>query len=148
MGSAVQTLADIGEFGFLSTLAAELGEILYLRGKDDEALEMTKRSEEAAASDDMATQIQWRRVRSKVLARRGELAEAETLARESVEFARRTDYLNELGQAYESLGVVLAVAGRREEAREAFRESFAAFDRKGNLTYGDRVRERMDELPS
>src|SRR5207248_11716749 len=73
MQSGVQTLADIGEYGFLSTLAAELGEILYLRGKDDEALEMTKRSEEAAASDDMATQVQWRRVRSKILARRGEL---------------------------------------------------------------------------
>src|SRR5207244_9167377 len=79
MRAGVQTLADIGEFGFLSTLAAELGEILYLRGNDDEAMEMTRRSEEAAASDDMATQVQWRRVRSKVLARRGELEEAESL---------------------------------------------------------------------
>ena len=49
---------------------------------------------ELGASDDATTQMLWRQARAKVLARRGEHAEAERLAREAVAIGEKTDMLN------------------------------------------------------
>ena len=74
------------------------------------------RAAELGASDDAITQMLWRQVRAKVLARRGESDEAERLAREAVGVAEATDFLDPQGDVYADLAEVLLLGGRPEEA--------------------------------
>jgi hypothetical protein len=64
-----------------------------------EALELTRESESLAGEDDITAQIPWREARARILARRGEMADAEKFAREAVAIAERTDWLNMQGYA-------------------------------------------------
>ena len=88
------SLLEMGDRSSASTLAAVLAQILYARGRYDEVLELTALGRDESSPDDLHTQIQWRGPRAKVLARRGEAVEAERLAREGVELAEPTDFLN------------------------------------------------------
>ena len=55
----------------------------------DEAEEKTRYSEETAGADDLVTQVVWRSTRAVVLAHRGELAPAESLAKEATALVGR-----------------------------------------------------------
>ena len=61
-----------------------LAEALYADGRLDEAQAWASRADELGASEDPVTQLRSRAVRARVLARSGEHAEAERLAREAV----------------------------------------------------------------
>ncbi len=130
---ACVTLERSGEKGWLSTVAGFLAEVLWRRGKPDEAERFTAMSREAAAADDWISQMQWRATQAKLLADRGELGEAELLAREAVELMDRTDYLVNRGDARISLAYVLRKAGRPIEAAEAAREALDLYERKGDI---------------
>jgi tetratricopeptide (TPR) repeat protein len=78
---------EMGETGRFSTVASTLADALYTLGRYDEALSWTRESEEATSPDDLVSQVDWRRVRGKVLARRGEIARAEELVREALRIA-------------------------------------------------------------
>jgi hypothetical protein len=68
------------------------------------------------ASDDALTQMLWRQVRAKVLARRGDTADAERLAREAVAIGEETDMVDAQGDTYADLGEVLSLADKTDEA--------------------------------
>src|SRR5438876_10926985 len=103
-------------------MAASLGEALHRQGRLDEAERYSKVSEELGASDDYSNEVVWRGVRAKVLESRGELERAESIAREAVEIAGRTDFLDMQAGAWLDLAEVLRAAGRTEQALEAARE--------------------------
>ena len=71
---------------------------LYELDRLDDAEAWAARAAELGASDDTMTQMLWRQVKAKVLARRGEHAEAEQLAREAVAIGEDTDQLNSVGR--------------------------------------------------
>ena len=113
---ALTTLERMGERSYLSSAAALLAHALSGQGELDEAERFSHTSEETSAADDAFSQVLWRSARAKIRARRGELAEAEALAREAVALAERTDLLNTHGDTLADLGEVLALAGRPDEA--------------------------------
>ena len=81
---------------------------------------------------------------------RGQHDEAERLARQAVEFARQSDSPLWRGDILSSLGEVLAAAGRRDEARAAFRDALACYERKQVIPHAKRVRQRLltlDQTP-
>ena len=117
---ALTILERMGERSYLSSAAALLAHALSGLGELDEAERFSRTSEEAAAADDAFSQVLWRSARAKIRARRGELAEAEALAREAVALAERTDLLNTHGDTLADLGEVLALAGRPDEAVAVF----------------------------
>ncbi len=129
----------MGHMSWLSTMSAELGNVLCELGRFDEAASRAAQSRELGADDDVATQMYWREVQAKILAERGEPEAAERLAREAVEFARQTDNINGQAEAVFDLGRVLARAGRHEDAGRAFREAVALFGQKGNVAMAGRV---------
>jgi hypothetical protein len=88
----------------------------------------------------------WRQVRAQVLARRGEHAEAERLAREAVAIGERTDSIDLLGDAERDLGEVLVLAGRPEDAAAALEQAAALYERKGNVVMAERVHNRRAAL--
>jgi ATP/maltotriose-dependent transcriptional regulator MalT len=85
-----EALRQQGDAWFLCGVAAELADILWLQGNDDEALELTLLSERAVGEGVLVAQMMWRGARAKILARRGQPAHAERLAREGVELIQQT----------------------------------------------------------
>ena len=75
-----EALTAIGETYLRSTVAGDLAQAVYVQGRYDEALELSRVAEELAAEDDVTSQAFWRSVRAKVLARRDRLEEAVPLA--------------------------------------------------------------------
>ncbi len=135
-------LEQMGERAYLSTAAALLAHTLYAEGEHDEAERFSRVSEEAAASEDVFSQVLWRSARAKIHARRGELAEAEALAREAVALADRTDMLNTQGDTLANLGEVLSLANRPDEAVSVLEQAASCFEKKGNSVSLEQVRAR------
>ena len=82
-----------------------------------------------------------------LLAHRGELEQAEGLARIAVATAeRKTDNVWWQAQTQEDLATVLERAGRPDEARETLERALAHWERKGCLPCADRVRAQIDSL--
>ena len=144
--SAYETLSSLGEKLNLSSIAASLAETLYLRGRDEEAEQLTQVSEEATSPEDVWAHAAWRSTRAKILARHGRLEEAERLAREAVELIAETDALNLRAQTLFSLAEVLTAADRAEEAAERAGDAVRLYEAKGNVVMAERVRARLAEL--
>jgi tetratricopeptide (TPR) repeat protein len=138
--SGYETLVSLGEKLNLSSIAASLAETLYLQGRQEEAERLAIVSEEATSPDDVWAQVAWRSARSKILARRGDVDEAERLAGEAVELIAPTDALNMRAHALSSLAHVLAAAERAEEAAEHMAEAIRLYEAKGNVAAAAKAR--------
>lgn len=139
---AVEQLQSMGERSMMSTAVALLAEALFRLDRLDEAMLATIVSEGATAPDDLASQMAWRGVRAKVLAARGDIREAERLAREGAAFADESDLLNMAADAHLDLAAVLRTAGRAAEAAEEAARAMNLYERKGNRVSLDRARAR------
>ncbi|HWO69326.1 MAG TPA: adenylate/guanylate cyclase domain-containing protein [Actinomycetota bacterium] len=139
-------LLRMGEKSVLSTLSALLSRALCLQGRFDEALPFIEESVELAPSEDAASQMYWRTSKAMVQASRGDLGEAERLAREAVAIGRTTDAINDLADALADLAGIVAARGRGGEAADLLREAVELFERKGNVVSAGRARERLAEL--
>ncbi|MDQ3985127.1 MAG: AAA family ATPase, partial [Actinomycetota bacterium] len=95
---AFDFLKKVGEKSWLSTMGAALGGALYGQERYSEAESMVEEAERAAASDDIDAQIEWKRQKAKLLARKGRMEEGESLARSAMELVDRTDFLNMRGE--------------------------------------------------
>jgi len=117
-----------------------LSRIVRAQGRDDEALELTRAAEEATAEDDFDSQALWRATRAPILARAGDHAVAEELARTAVELVSRTEASTLRADALVELAEVLRVAGRLEQARLAIEEANSLYAAKGDIVSSDRCR--------
>ena len=129
-----EMLQRLGETYFLSTMAATLAQAVLEQGRDEEAMALTKTAETSAAADDLEAQADWRCVRALILGRRGELAEAEAVARAGRELAFQTEAPAMRGSTLSALATVLSRAGRAEEARRALADAIAIYTAKGDLS--------------
>jgi tetratricopeptide (TPR) repeat protein len=145
---ACEALEQMGDWGHLATLAPKLADALFLQGeKDEDALRLTELAERSATPGVADEDIGWRRVRAKLLARRGELEEAERLAREAAARAALTDLLDDHAQAIADLAEVLRLGGRREESAKALDEAIHLYERKGNVVAAETLRALLAEPP-
>jgi class 3 adenylate cyclase/tetratricopeptide (TPR) repeat protein len=141
-------LEQAGEQGLLSTSMAFLGQALFAADRLDEAEASADRAAALGGPDDAATQLLWRQVKAKILARRGRHVDAEALAREAVAIGERTDKTDWQATAYADLAEVLLLAHDDEEAGAALERALELYERKGNLVLADRTRSRLGELAS
>jgi class 3 adenylate cyclase/tetratricopeptide (TPR) repeat protein len=142
----VAELEQLGERGWLSTVAGLAAEALYQLGRDQEAWELTDRAEQAGAASDVITQMLIRQIRAKVLARRGEYAEAERLARDAVAWSEPTDALEMKADSFRDLAIVLAAAGKGDEALVSLAEARKLYEEKGHTAGVARVEDLRSEL--
>jgi tetratricopeptide (TPR) repeat protein len=140
------TLRDIGELSWLSTLTAILAEALYAQGRDDEAEQLARESEESAGAEDTYSHAMSRSVRAKVLARRGATAESDRLSGEAVALADTTDFLHLRWHVRLSRHEVLRLAGRDGESRPLLEEAIRIAERKGSLAGVRRAEELLGRL--
>jgi tetratricopeptide (TPR) repeat protein len=134
------------EQAFLSTTVCYWGDALYALDRYDEALECAERGRRLGADDDAITQMLWRQLKAKVLARRGEHAEAAALARAAIAAGEGTEMLDAQAAAYTDLAEVLILAGEGKEATRALEQARALYARKGNVVGERNVRKRLGEL--
>jgi tetratricopeptide (TPR) repeat protein len=135
-------LERMGERAYLSSAAALLAHTLSAEGELDEAESFSRVAEDATAPDDVFSQVLWRTARAKIRARRGELAEAEALAREAAALVEKTDLLNVQGDTLATLGEILLLSGQPDEAASVLEQAGSRFERKGNTVSLARVRPR------
>jgi predicted ATPase/class 3 adenylate cyclase len=139
-------LTEMGEQAFLSTTAAFLARAVFAQNRIDEAEELAQVSAGLAATGDLLTQVLWRGVQARVLARRGRLMEAEALAREVVSLAERSDFVVYHGDALVDLAHVLHDAGRGDEAAAAATAGLHLHEQKGNLVSAAKIRSDLAVL--
>ena len=124
------------------TLAREL---CYL-GRFDEAEQLLDEAR-AVPSPGSGIRVMATAAEALLLARRGELEQAETLARTAVATAEtRTDSVPWQAYTHEDLATVLERAGRTDEAREELERALTIWERKGCLPCADRLRAQIDAL--
>jgi class 3 adenylate cyclase/tetratricopeptide (TPR) repeat protein len=125
-------LSKAGETYYLSTVAALLSRLVRDQGRDAEALELSRIAESATAADDTDSQAMWRAGRAPIVARAGDLAHAEELARSAVELVRQTEAPLFHADALAELASVLHVAGKTEAALSTNSEAIGLYTAKGN----------------
>jgi tetratricopeptide (TPR) repeat protein len=141
-------LSAIGEVSYLSTVAGILAEAIYVQGRYDEAKEFTDICERSAGADDAYSQVLWRTVRAKCLARQGDMPQALELMGEFVTLVHSTDSLDLHWHARMSQAEVLGLLGRTNEAEAALHEAVRAAEQKQNLVGVRHAREALQALPA
>ncbi len=144
--SSYAVLDRLGERWVLPTVAVELARVLDARGEVDEARRFVALAEEGAPEDDIVTVLLVRRAEARLLAGAGELDEAERRAREAVDLATTTSWLNDRAGALVDLGEVLVAGGRTDEAARCLDQAVALYDAKENLVEAERGRRRLAEV--
>jgi tetratricopeptide (TPR) repeat protein len=141
-----QRLEQLGDTAFRATAAGQLAASLYALGRFEEADRWTQTAEELASSDDVTSNMLWRQVRAKLLARGGHHADAERLAREAVGLGEETDMIHWHANALTDLSQVYVLAGRPEDGRVQLEQALVLYERKGNVVSAANTRSALVEL--
>ena len=136
----VQRLEPMGDGGLLATTTAMLAQAVYAQGQFGEAGELCDATAATAAPDDIVTQVIWRGVKAKTLAREQRFEEGEALAREAIALVEPTDLLSHHGDALLDFAEVLRLASRDAAARDAVRSGLELYESKGNAAAATRAR--------
>jgi tetratricopeptide (TPR) repeat protein len=142
----LEFLARAGETFYLSTMAALLSRVVRDQGRDEEALVLSRKAEEATSADDVESLALWRSIRAPILARAGEISEAESLARSAVELSLGSDAPQMQADALYELAAVLVQANRFDEARDALGRALAIYQAKGDIVSAARSLGRAAQL--
>jgi class 3 adenylate cyclase/tetratricopeptide (TPR) repeat protein len=127
-----------------ATAKARLARELCYLGRFDEAERLLEEAR-AVPPPGSGVRVSAAAAEALLLAERGELEQAEALARTAVATAEtRTDNVWWQATTHEDLATVLGRVGRIDEAREALQRSLAIWERKGCLPCAERVREQLD----
>lgn len=141
-----EVLAEIGETGFRSTVAAYLADALFAQGRLDEAARAADDAIELAQADDFDPICRARAAKARIVAARGDFETAKALARSAVALEEQTDYIQRHADTLVALARVCEAAGDPAEAAEAARESLALYARKGDVVGAARVRTLLEDL--
>jgi class 3 adenylate cyclase len=137
---------EMGEDGIASSVAARLARTLCAQGRFEEAERYIALAENAAASDDYESQSLVRAARARVLAHREVLEQAESLAREAVAIADRTDNLAMRAWLRTDLAEILNLREKTDEACSVLEEAVGLAGAKEELILAERARARLAEL--
>ncbi|HXW39520.1 MAG TPA: hypothetical protein VEJ44_07480, partial [Acidimicrobiales bacterium] len=141
-----EELEQLGERGWLSTLACQLAQSLYLLGRYQEAEEWATRGAELGSEDDIATQALARQVLAKLAARRGEHDKARSMALEALALTESTESPVHRGDVLLDLAEVHHLCGEQAEAARMAQQAIEAYDRKGATALVHQVEQRLAEF--
>jgi class 3 adenylate cyclase/tetratricopeptide (TPR) repeat protein len=134
-----EALERMGERTVRSTDAGYLAQALIALGRPEEAERFARICREAAASEDLASQILWRSVQAKVQGRR-EPDPAIALGREAVEISRSTDYVVMQADALMDLVEVLMLSEEVADTIPLVDEAIGLYEAKGIVPATERAR--------
>jgi class 3 adenylate cyclase/tetratricopeptide (TPR) repeat protein len=146
--TGLATLEEMGGTGPLANVAAMLARALIAQGNDQEAEQHTRICEELAATSQLDSQIKWRSLRAIILARRGELAEAEDLSQDAVHLAASCEQPDTQAEALADRAEVLRLAGKNSAATKALERAIKLYMSKGNLIAASKLKDLRARTPA
>ena len=135
-----RALQGMGGISPGATIAAMLARVYLEQRRYADAERLAMECKLTASDKQLDMQIRWRAISAVVLARRGEQAKAEPLAKEAVRLALQTDQLESRAEAHAGLAEVLRLAERREEAKNELEKALYLYEMKGSRRLAKRVR--------
>jgi class 3 adenylate cyclase/tetratricopeptide (TPR) repeat protein len=143
----LEILQRIGDVGHQVSVAADLALVLLeMNGREREVLALADTHEPLAIEEDVDAVARWDAARARAVSRFGDAAQAERLARRSVERAWATDYQDLRSLSQVALAEVLQSSGRTEEAAEALTKAVAVHEAKGNVVSAAAIRRKRDAI--
>jgi predicted ATPase len=146
LGAAYELLEEMGERGFLSTIAGYLAHACHAAGDLEAAKRSADLSAAAASVDDFLSHSLWRSARAKILACEGDTEGALRYAQEALDLFLGIDAPNTLAERFADLAYVLGRAGRPVEETSALEQALSLFEQKGNLVASERTRTALGSL--
>jgi tetratricopeptide (TPR) repeat protein len=143
---AYDALERMGDRSRRATTAAFLAQARYEQQLDDDAMKFARKSRGLAGADDVFTQVIWRGVWAKLIARAGDCEGALALAQDAVERAAESDGLNLQGDSLLDQAEVLRVCDP-SSARAAAEQARERYDGKGNVAAVRRADAFIARLP-
>jgi tetratricopeptide (TPR) repeat protein len=140
------TLRKMGRGGHYAAGALLRARFSYENGRYDDAERFVEEAARHSRANDVWNKSQDLGTRAKLLARAGDSAGAEALAREAVAFAGSGDFVIAQVYALADLAEVLRLAGHYDEAIDAMNEVVALHDRRQNVTGAAAARKAIDGL--
>ena len=141
-----ERLKRIGEKTHFSSFASGLARVLYAQGRYHEAAELAKETSLALRPNDVHSQIVWKGTSATILARRGELADAERLAREAVAFAQTSDFLTSHAGALWILPRCSSSTVEEPRRPSTLRSAVRLHEQKGHVVAAGQARLRLETL--
>jgi tetratricopeptide (TPR) repeat protein len=136
----------LGGKTFASGGAAYLARATYAQGHFEEAERLSEVIKQLASSEDLQAQANWRAVRARVIARRGELEESLRLLDEVADLLEESEAPGLLADALMARAEVLRLANRTDEAIAAAERALDLYERKGNVPDAEKGRRLRHDL--
>ncbi len=130
----------------LSSIASELGQVLYAQDRYVEADEWCRVAEEHAPAGDVTSQFSWRGLRAKLLAQDRRADQGSAVALEAIRMTETTDALTHRGEILLDHAQVLILDGRHAQAVKRIEEALELFELKQNETSGRAARSLLAGL--
>jgi tetratricopeptide (TPR) repeat protein len=143
----LQIARDIGERMHGDLLAIGLADALCRLGRSEEAAAHLEEVAQHRKTGSAFMSAEWRATQARVLARRGDVVEAEGLARDAVVLIAPTDLLDLHADVVLALAEVLLAGGQPEAAAAALEEALRLYQKKGNVAATARACMLMSEHP-
>jgi tetratricopeptide (TPR) repeat protein len=134
----------MGEKSYLSTVAGYLAEAVYAQGRYGEAEELSRESQESADKGDALSQMLWRRIRGKLLARQGDTEQALKLAEEALALAAGTSGARASVDAYLEVAEIFNLLGRRHDAVALIEKAAHLYEETGDTLSARRARGQLE----
>jgi len=141
-----ETLAAMNEAYFRSTISALLARVLWDLGSDEEARSFAHISRELADADDVYSQVLWRMVEAKYLARSGQGEEGVDFARGALALLDKSVDIELKADSLLDFADVLVLAGREHEQGPHVRGALALYQEKGDLVLSAVAADRLASL--
>ena len=132
-------LQELGQAGFRSTTLIRLAAVLYDCGQPDEAARLAVEGEQAGAAEDVVNFADGRALRARIAADQGAHGPADSLARQALGYAYKTDMPRVQATAHEALAHVLSV-GHLDGARAELEHALQLWQRYGYSARAERTR--------
>ena len=143
---AIEHFERSGARHITASLLPLLATALVAQGRSEAGLELSERTEEIAAGDDLDAQVRWRIARAQALAAANRLADAERFAREAIALAEPADTIVLTGDALSCLGEVLLAARSPAEAVPFLEGALTLYETKGDVVSAGRRRVTLESL--
>ena len=131
--TANDVLVGFGAHGIAAVHAGLLADLLAQRASFDEAEAIARELAQSLPEDDLAPQVLWRTALGRVLAARGDLAEAERLTLEALALTEAIEFPDICVTALTAAVAVRTAQGRDDDARKLLGEARRIIEAKGDL---------------
>jgi class 3 adenylate cyclase/tetratricopeptide (TPR) repeat protein len=138
--SAYVRLRELGDFGYVSWIAAALARVLAEQGKHAEAVEPTRLLRYELQEDVAYAQIVARLVEAAALTADSRRDEAERVTLEALALVEQTDILDLHGDVLRAMADLDRAAGRSDEASVRIAQALELYEQKGDVVSAERVR--------